>query len=129
MLLADTNVRVSIRKTEAAEEDYPDALVVERGFEAVVYAMPMRDRVARMDQYSNPLTHTCFCAAHEDLTHGCQLLETHRRTERGEWETIVAADAQTYLVLGIERIPGVPAPYAQLRLDLWQMNAAKLARA
>ena len=127
LYMRDWNVKLRIEAIGDTDEDDPAWATVGRNFEALIIPAGIRDRQASMSlDYSFPLTHNCFCSSDDDIAIGRRLIETHRKDEFGNWHAIPAANVQVFQVLGIERIPGMPEPYTQLRLDLWQMNETRL---
>jgi len=82
-------------------------------------------RQATSELYTHPLTHVAYCRDAEELVIGCLVLETHVLRENRTWDGIGAADARELLVMGIERISGVPEPLDEVRLDLWERTATR----
>ena len=125
LFTGDFTSRLRVERIATTDTDEPAWSITERGFDALILQAGVRDRVARSNDYNHPLTHNGFCDVTDGINVGCRLIETHRKDEFDKWHPVASADAQMFFVMGIERIPGMPEPYGQLRLDLWQMTEVR----
>jgi hypothetical protein len=75
--------------------------------------------------YSHPVTHDGYCEDHEHLVVGCRLVEAYRQDDVGDWIAITAPEAQKFVLLGKFRVLGMPKPWGQLHLHLWQATPAR----
>ncbi|MFA5636878.1 MAG: hypothetical protein WC977_13355, partial [Anaerovoracaceae bacterium] len=66
--------------------------------------------------------HEAFCADNSDLTIGCRVIVTHNRQENATWSWVPSTEQTTYTVRGKQRVPGMPEPHGQVRLDLNQVT-------
>jgi hypothetical protein len=130
LLQHSATTRCSIERLEAADKDEPDwEPAGGSGDLATVDALIAEGKSDRQSgntpSYSHPVTHDGYCEDSADLVIGCRLVETHRRDEVGDWIAITSPEAQTFLVLGKFRVLGMPQPWGQLHLHLWQMTPAR----
>jgi hypothetical protein len=95
------------------------------GHEALLLHLNARQRQSRAEAYSHPVTHEAYCEDTADLEIGCRVRETHRKAEGGTWEAVPREQQVRCTVLGKERIPGLPEPHGQVRLDLNQVSASR----
>jgi hypothetical protein len=82
----------------------------------------VQERQAHQATYSNPLTHKAYCTDSEHLMIGYRLVETHRKTGAG-WVALATGAGETFLVLGLFRVPGMPADSKLRLLHLWQVTS------
>jgi len=75
--------------------------------------------------YTHPVTHDGYCEDDENLVVGCRLVEAYRRDDVGDWIAIAAPEAQKFIVLNKFRVLGMPQPWGQLHLHLWQATATR----
>jgi hypothetical protein len=92
---------------------------------ALLLQLNARQRQSRAEAYSSPVTHQAFCEDLEDLEIGCRVRETYRKAENGTWVVIPRDQQIRCTVLGKERVPGLPEPHSQVRLDLNQVSTTR----
>ena len=125
----DVNLRVRVDRPEAVDENSPGWDVNAKALELMLEPAGVKDRQSGvMADYSHPVTHVAFSNGSRALHVGERLVERARRHENGTWQNIPAAEVQVYFVLAVERVPGVPAPFAQVKLDLWQMTETRMVQ-
>jgi len=95
------------------------------GHPALLLQLNARQRQSRAEAYSSPVTHQAFCEDLADLEIGCRVRETHRQAENGTWLLIPREQQVRCTVLGKERVPGLPEPHSQVRLDLNQVSTTR----
>lgn len=123
----DVNLRVRVDRADTGDEDAPGWKTASPVIDMMLEPAGVKDRQAGvMADYSHPVTQVAFCNADAALRVGCRLVEYARRRERGDFVRIPNEERQTYFVLAIERVPGVPAPFGQVKLDLWQMSETRI---
>lgn len=116
-------LRIDAQRT--GDSDFPTWDPVASGVAALVLQLNADERQHRGETYGNPVTHECYCDDQEELEIGVRVVETHRRQETGVWAWLPSTEQTTYTVVGKERVPGVPEPHSQVRLDLNQRSATR----
>jgi len=118
----DFTHRVRVETLETGDVDAPDWETALACLDLQVQQITGQERVSKADDYALRLTHTGFCDATDELVIGCRIVETHHLDEQGSWVAVASADAEKWLVLGKEKIRGLPEPWNQVQLDLNQMT-------
>ena len=91
--------------------------------ELLILPMSARERVTRADWYQQTVTHSAYCEGDNTyLKIGYRLVEVRRKDEQGRWLLTPAAEVTTWEILGKEKVPGLPEPFDQVRLDLAQVS-------
>ena len=122
----DYNVMVSVGRPEAEDVNAPGWDASAPPVAMMLEPAGVKDRQAGvMADYSHPVTHVAFSNVARNLRVGCKLTERRRHLENGTWENIPRGERQQYFVLAVERVPGVPQPFSQVKLDLWQMTETR----
>lgn len=122
----DFTHRVDIELQATGDVDAPAWAVTLEAFDLQVQQPTAQERLAKADDYGGMrVTHIAFCNDAEALVIGCRLVEKYRLDEQGHWDSVEAADAEKWLVLGKEKIRGLPEPWEQVRLDLNQMTPTR----
>jgi len=117
---ATSLLRVDVQRT--GDADFPAWDPVVSNIPALVVQLDARQRQSRSEAYQNPVTHEAFCADNSDLTIGCRVIVTHNRQENATWSWVPSTEQTTYTVRGKQRVPGMPEPHGQVRLDLNQVT-------
>lgn len=120
---ATSLLRVDVQRT--GDADFPAWDPVVTGLTALVVQLDARQRQTRSEAYQNPVTHEAFCDDHADLVIGCRVIETHHKLENALWSWLPSTEQTTYLVRGKQKVPGMPEPHGQVRLDLNQVTPTK----
>ena len=120
----DFSHRVSVQLEQTGDVDSPGWDTIVTGFDLQIQQASARDRVARAEDYSMNLTHVGFANDDDYLAIGARLVETHRWAEDGTWVG-VADEGERWLILGKEKIRGLPEPWNQVRLDLHQLTPTR----
>ena len=121
----DFTHRVRVETLETGDVDAPDWETALVSMDLQVQQTSAQERIAKADDYTLRLTHTGFCDATDELVIGCRLVETYQLDEEGHWQAVADADAEKWLVLGKEKIRGLPEPWDQVQLDLNQMTPTR----
>jgi len=95
------------------------------GHPALLLQLSARQRQSRAQAYNDPITHEAYCDDRTELEIGCRVRETHRKAENGAWVLIPREQQVRCTVLGKERVPGLPEPHSQVRLDLNQVSTTR----
>jgi len=117
---ATSLLRVDVQRT--GDADFPAWDPVASNIPALVVQLDARQRQSRSEAYQNPVTHEAFCDDNSDLTIGCRVIVTHNRQENATWSWVPSTEQTTYTVRGKQRVPGMPEPHGQVRLDLNQVT-------
>lgn len=117
---ATSLLRVDVQRT--GDANFPAWDPVASGIPALVVQLDARQRQSRSDAYQSPVTHEAFCDDNADITIGCRVVVTHYRLENAIWSWLPSVEQTTYLVRGKQRVPGMPEPHTQVRLDLNQVT-------
>jgi len=125
LLERDLNSRCTIATQATGDVDAPTWTPTRHKVAALIVDASARDRQARGEEYSHPLTHTAVCIDSEHLKIDCQISEAEVKTEAGDWEPVASAVRVTYLILGKFKVNGMPEPRNQVRLDLWQVTGTR----
>ena len=104
----------------------PDASVVASQVQAVLVPADAREAEVAGEGYAHIPTHQAVVEANEEVRVGYWLTETYYRDEGEAWRAIPTAEQRRFLVLGVERVPGVPEPRNQWRLWLWEQTSRPL---
>ncbi len=83
----------------------------------------MDDVQGRAEDFSHNPTHDGFCEEFADFATGRRVTVTHRRSVRGTYDAI--ASGGSYMVVGWERVPGVPSPHTHLRATLARLGVER----
>lgn len=121
----DFTHRVTIEVQETGDVDAPAWETAKEYWDLQVQQANAQERIAKAEDYEQRLTHMGFCNNDDNLVIGCRLVETYRLNEQGHWDSVAAADAEKWLVLGKEKIRGLPEPWDQVRLDLHQITPTR----
>ena len=117
---ATSLLRVDVQRT--GDADFPAWDPVASNIPALVVQLDARQRQTRSENYQNPVTHEAFCDDHDDLVIGCHVIVTHNKLENAVWSWLPSTEQITYFVRGKQRVPGMPEPHGQVRLDLNQVT-------
>lgn len=118
-LFEHSNVRVRVEAQARGDANAPAWSTQTTGIEVRINDASVQERQPEQWNYAHPLTHVAFCRDNEHLQVGYRLVETHRQTSSGQWKVVAAADAETYLIMALFRIPGLPYSSGVRRLHLW----------
>ena len=118
----DFTHRVRVETLETGDVNNPGWETALAAVDLQVQQISGQERVARAEDYSLRLTHIAFADATDEVVIGAQLVETYQLDEHGVWQAVAAADAETWIVLGKEKIRGLPEPWNQVQYDLNQMT-------
>jgi len=121
----DFTHRVRVETLATGDVNNPDWETALAALDLQVQQVTATERVAKAEDYSLRLTHIAFADASAAVVIGSRLVETHHLNEQGDWDTVAAADAEKWIVLGKEKIRGLPEPWDQLQLDLNQMTPTR----
>jgi len=121
----DFTHRVRVETLETGDVNNPDWATALAALDLQVQQVSGQERVARGEEYALKLTHTGFANAADEVVIGSRLVETHHCNEQGMWEAVDADDAEVWVVLGKEKVRGVPEPWDQIQLDLNQMTPTR----
>lgn len=116
---------LEIEHQGTAEGNAPAFSTVATDHPALLLQLNARQRQSRAEAYSSPVTHQAFCEDLADLEIGCRVRETYRKAENGTWVLIPRDQQVRCTVLGKERVPGLPEPHGQVRLDLNQVSPTR----
>jgi len=118
----DFTHRVRVETLETGDVNNPGWETALAAVDLQVQQISGQERVARAEDYSLRLTHIAFADATDEVVIGARLVETYQLDEHGVWQAVAAADAETWIVLGKEKIRGLPEPWNQVQYDLNQMT-------
>ena len=118
----DFTHRVRVETLETGDVNNPGWETALAAVDLQVQQISGQERVARAEDYSLRLTHITFADATDEVVIGARLVETYQLDEHGVWQAVAAADAETWIVLGKEKIRGLPEPWNQVQYDLNQMT-------
>lgn len=114
--------KVTAQALATGDVDNPAWSALATEVQVQVQQVSAQETVARADDYELRLTHQAFANANSAFVIGGRIVETHRLDETGAWNAVTSG-AQTWLILGIAKVRGVPEPWGQVRLDLHLMTA------
>lgn len=131
LLAHSTTTRCRIERLQSG--DIPDPVYQEAaggsGEAGILDVLIVEGRADRQGgstpSYSHPVTHDGYCEDNEYLVVGCRLVEAYRRDDVGDWVAITPPEAQKFVVLGKFRVLGMPQPWGQVHLHLWQMTPTR----
>jgi len=121
----DFTHQVDVEVQQTGDIDNPGWQRTSRAMSVIVQVLSAQERVVRSEQYDLVTTAQGFCDDAPELIVGSRWVETARRTEAGEWESVDPDHATVWLVQGKQAIPGVPEPTFQVRVDLHQMSPTR----
>lgn len=123
------NVMVRIEARESGDVNAPgwDSDNARRGVQLVLSQASSRElQLAQDRNYPQPLTHIAYLEDIAELAIGSRMIETHYRTDTGRWQMISSTEAETvYLIIGRQRIAGMPEPRNQVKVYLHQVTASR----
>jgi len=121
----DFTHRVRVETLATGDVNNPAWATALAALDLQVQQLSGQERVARAEDYALKLTHIAFADTAAEVVIGARLVETHHVNEQGVWEAVAAADAETWIVLGKEKIRGLPEPWDQVQYDLNQMTPTR----
>jgi hypothetical protein len=116
---------LEIEHQGTGDTNAPAFAPVATGLRALLLQLNARQRQSRAQAYTEPVTHEAYCEDTTDLEIGCRIRETHRQAENGTWTLVPREQQLRCTVLGKERIPGLPEPHTQVRLELCQLGPTR----
>lgn len=125
LMSRSSNHRCRVEALEVGDVNSPGWDTELSEIELHVQELPVRERVARSDEYTPRQTHTGFGEMHEALTPGSRLVETHRRNEVGEWLAVDVDTEQRWQILGVMYLSGTPDPQTQVELHLHRLGPTR----
>lgn len=120
-----SNHRCRIEAQQTGDVNVPGWATSLPVLELHVQELPVRERVARGEEYSPRQTHTGFGEYDAAISPGSRLVETHRRNEAGDWQPVNPATAQRWQILGVMYLSGTPDPQAQVELHLHRLGPVR----
>ena len=121
----DFTHRVRVEVQETGDVNAPGWETALAAYNLQVQQVTAYERLAKAEDYTLRLTHIAFADATAEVVIGARLVETHQLDEHGEWQAVADADAEKWIVLGKEKVRGVPEPWNQVQLDLNQMTPTR----
>lgn len=116
-------LELMIQDAEASNPPYGSTLA--NGIPIQLHDLSGTERVSRANLYEKNVTQECFLKTHPDVNVGCKLILTHRILENGTNFSLPEKDREEFLICGIIKIFGLPAPVDQIQLDLSQITPMK----
>ena len=118
------NIKATVQIQQTGDTNNPTWVDRLADFPVMLEQAERYERQATAENYTHPLTHIAYCRDAEELAIGCRLVETDMLRENRTWEPVVGTPRKL-LVMGIDRISGVPEPLDQVRLDLWEITPTR----
>ncbi len=131
LMAVSYDMRVTVQARDPDDTGENEWVTLRENMPMTVQAQTAAQRQETARVYTQPVTHIGFCDDDdENLPVGARLRVTARQVRRaqrgrGRWEKVAAEAAGVYLVLGKRAISGVPSPYDQVQLDLYQLTPTR----
>jgi len=122
------NTRVSMYEQETgANIDYAGWETSASATNMPISIVPSRveDRIGGSGEYDERITDVGYCDDPEEVFDRDQkIVVTHRKDEFDRWTKVSPTDREeSYIILAVNRTPGMPVPITQRRLHLWRERA------